>query len=240
MKNAAIFVHDSPDDPALFGTILRERGFAVNVIDTRSESVRGFDALAPDLLMVMGGPMGVYEADHHPFLYDEIRVLEKRLGTDRPTLGVCLGAQLIAAALGRKVYKGAQGPEFGWKNLEMTPAGQNHAVRHLAAGKTRMFQSHGDTFDLPANATLLASSAQYPHQIFSHGQNALALQCHPEVDAKIMRGWLPPQEWIAYLSSESGGLWDNDAFRKQTAENLETLNRQARLFLEEWLGSVGL
>src|ERR1044072_1933768 len=194
-KTAVVFYHDSPEDPGLFGQILKDRGFALRLIDTRKEDIKNLDPLACGLLMVMGGPMAVYEADRYPYLYDEISAMELGIAAGRPMLGVCLGSQLMAKALDKKVYKGAAS-EFGWHKLDLSEAGKNHPARHFDSAKTLMFQSHEDTFDLPERALLLASSDKYKNQIYSYGKNAIAMQCHPEVTPDLLNGWLPADSWL--------------------------------------------
>ena len=138
------------------------------------------------LTVILGGPIGVYETADYPFLTQEIELLKQRLALNLPTLGICLGAQLIAHALGAKVYAGTQ-KEIGWSSLEIKPVAQNP----LALLKDiPVLHWHGDTFDLPEHAELLASSALYPHQAFKLGSNILALQFHLEVAADAMEKWL--------------------------------------------------
>lgn len=151
----------------------------------------GVDDLGPaldyeGLTIILGGPIGVYETDDYPFLIDEISGLRQRLKDNKPTIGICLGAQLIAHALGAKVYVGEQ-KEIGWSELEI----KNVEHNILAPLKdTKVLHWHGDTFDLPENATLLASSALYPNQAFSVGKSILALQFHLEVLEESFEKWL--------------------------------------------------
>ncbi|MBP7880671.1 MAG: glutamine amidotransferase [Acinetobacter sp.] len=151
----------------------------------------GVDDLSPalnyeGLTIVLGGPIGVYETEDYPFLVDEIAGLKQRLAANKPTIGICLGAQLIAHALGAKVYAGHQ-KEIGWGLLEIKAAELNI----LSPLKdTHVLHWHGDTFDLPENATLLASSDIYPNQAFSIGNNILALQFHLEIAEQSFEKWL--------------------------------------------------
>jgi GMP synthase (glutamine-hydrolysing) len=237
MKTAVIFMHEPTEGVGLFGGILQERGFMLRPVLTAMETI-DMEPLTPDLLVVMGGPMGVYEADRHPYLTREIAIIKERMAADRPTLGICLGAQLMAAALGANVYKGTQGPEYGWREIRVNAAGKARAVRHLEG---MMFHYHGDTFDMPPDATLLASSEKYKNQVFSHGKNALAFQCHPEVTAEILVDWAPPGDWLEGLARERDGKkWSMEDFMLETAAHIATLNRKAGLFLNEWLESVDL
>ena len=138
------------------------------------------------LTIILGGPIGVYESDDYPFLQKEIDLLKVRLKQNLPTLGICLGAQLIAHALGAKVYAGDQ-KEIGWSTLNISDSANNLLS---ALSNTLVLHWHGDTFDLPKNAELLASSALYPHQAFSIGKNILALQFHLEVAGESLEKWL--------------------------------------------------
>nr|WP_291368970.1 MULTISPECIES: glutamine amidotransferase [unclassified Acinetobacter] len=138
------------------------------------------------LTIILGGPIGVYETDDYPFLQQEIDLLKVRLENNLPTLGICLGAQLIAHALGAKVYAGHE-KEIGWSKLSLSSA-ENNPLNPLT--DTAVLHWHGDTFDLPEQAELLASSEIYPNQAFSVGKNILALQFHIEVAADSLEKWL--------------------------------------------------
>lgn len=138
------------------------------------------------LTIILGGPIGVYETEDYPFLKDEIEYLKQRLSKNLPTLGICLGAQLIAHALGAKVYAGPQ-KEIGWSSLQINDVKNNPLY---VLGETKVLHWHGDTFDLPEHAELLASSEIYPNQAFRVGTNILALQFHVEVAADSMEKWL--------------------------------------------------
>ncbi|MGB4107525.1 MAG: glutamine amidotransferase [Alphaproteobacteria bacterium] len=235
MKTALVITHEKHEGPGQFGEILRARGFGIRVIFTPAESITDFDPLVPDFVLVMGGPMGVYEEDIYPFLKEEKDFLAKRIKADRPTLGVCLGAQIIAAALGEPVFKGRPGQEIGWNKLEIK--NKNHPIRHLAGDKTNMFHWHGDTFDLPKGAELLASSNMYENQAFGVGRNVLALQCHPEITRALSVEWL---DTMGAEVTRSKIVGDIEELKEQTDKNIDTMNTQAKLFFEEWLGSVGL
>ena len=138
------------------------------------------------LTVILGGPIGVYETEDYPFLQQEIDLLKVRLEQNLPTLGICLGAQLIAHALGAKVYAG-HSKEIGWSKLSLSSV-ENNPLQNLE--NIEVLHWHGDTFDLPAQAELLASSAVYPNQAFRMGNNILALQFHAEVEAEHLEKWL--------------------------------------------------
>jgi GMP synthase (glutamine-hydrolysing) len=140
------------------------------------------------VLIVLGGPIGVYQEHAYPFLTDELRLLERRLAADLPTLGICLGAQLMARALGAKVYAGPR-KEIGWSPLQLSEAGWQSCLARLAKRETAVLHWHGDTFDLPAGATHLASTPAYESQAFAWGTRGLALQCHAEVTARGLEQW---------------------------------------------------
>jgi GMP synthase (glutamine-hydrolysing) len=140
-------------------------------------------------LVVMGGPMGVSDTDSHPYLADELELLANAVAADRPVLGVCLGAQLLAAALGGTVYRGAQ-LEIGPGTVTLSAAGRSDPVLG-AAGRAELpvVHWHQDTFELPADAVRLAGSDLYPNQAFRVGARAYGLQFHVEVDRALAEGW---------------------------------------------------
>lgn len=151
----------------------------------------GIDSLATirddvDLLIVLGGPIGAYQEASYPFIRDELRLLENRLAKDLPTLGICLGAQLMARALGANVHPGEH-KEIGWAPLIFPSISQNAALDHLQG--VPVLHWHSDTFDVPAGAIHLASTEHYQNQAFSWGRNGLALQFHAEVSAGALERW---------------------------------------------------
>ena len=184
-------------------------------------------------MIVLGGAPGVYQADLYPFIGREIALLEKRLAAGLPALGICLGAQMMAKALGASVYPGPQGKEIGWHNLHVNEAGRKTVARHLDGSHTSMMHWHGDTFDLPQGATLLASSETYQNQIFSWGRAALALQCHTEVDRTILRNWM-----VNAAGEDAAGNMDIQKIKDDTEQNLVMLNAQAGKFITEWLQQI--
>jgi len=177
--------HLAFEDLGSLEDVFYQLGFRVRYFEA------GVDDLSPalnyeGLTIILGGPIGVYETEDYPFLIDEISGLRQRLKDDKPTIGICLGAQLIAHALGANVYAGEQ-KEIGWSELEIKNVEQNI----LSPLKdTKVLHWHGDTFDLPENVTLLASSAMYPNQAFSIGKNILALQFHLEILEESFEKWL--------------------------------------------------
>ncbi|MGE6786587.1 glutamine amidotransferase [Ensifer adhaerens] len=179
-RKALALRHVHFEDLGSFAGPLRAAGFEIEYRDVGDEDYLSFDPLEPDLVIVLGGPIGVYEDEAYPFVAEEIALLQARLAGDRPTLGICLGAQLIARALGARVYASGL-KEIGFSPLSLTAAGQASPLRHLA--DVAVLHWHGDTYDLPAGADLLASTPQTVQQAFARGKTLLALQFHPEAEA---------------------------------------------------------
>lgn len=218
-----------------FGKVLEARGAEITTIVSCLEDISEIDPKAHDLAIVCGGSMGVYQADIFPYLKNEIKYIEARLKHDLPLVGICLGSQLMAKALGADVYPGKQGQEIGWYPLTLSEEGKNSPVRHLAGDKTPMLHWHGDTYDFPEGATLLASSDKYRIQAYEYGGNAIGLQCHPEVTAESLECWLASGGFSA-IEKHSG--MNVNEFRAVTQENARTLQAQSALFLNEWLDKV--
>jgi GMP synthase (glutamine-hydrolysing) len=149
--------HLAFEDLGGFGQPLRDAGYDIRYADMGVDDVAGFGD--PDLLVVLGGPIGAYEEQLYPYLADEIAFIARRLAAAHPTLGICLGAQLMARALGARVYPGPA-KEIGWKPLSLTGAGRD--VMGPLAGLP-VLHWHGDIFDLPEGAVNLASTNVCPH-----------------------------------------------------------------------------
>ena len=153
---------------------------------------RGEPLPAPDELdglVVMGGPMGVGDTAEHRYLARESKLIAAIVHAGRPVLGVCLGAQLLAHALGARVYRGER-DEIGCGAVSLTAAGREDPVLGSVGTATLpVVHWHRDTFELPADATLLASSERFPHQAFRVGTRAYGLQFHVEVEQELARTW---------------------------------------------------
>lgn len=189
-RTALVLRHDSVIGLGNLGPTLEAHGYEIVTVDAPTTDVAALDALAPDLVVVLGGEEGAYETDRFPYLADEIALLRTRIAAEAPIFGVCLGAQLLASSLGAEVFAGPK-KEVGWLIVEPSEAGAASPVRHFAGVPT--VQWHGDTFELPAGVERLASSSAYENQSFSRGDWLLAVQFHPEVTDEMHEDWL--HEW---------------------------------------------
>lgn len=188
-KRSAVALRHVPfEDLGLLQPLLERAGYDIAYCDAPVDDLNDPPIERADLLIVLGGPVGVYETDRYPFLVRELEILERRLAKNRPTLGICLGAQLMAGALGARVFPGAT-KEIGWGTVEVTRDGHKSCLRSLAQGGA-VLHWHGDTFDLPAGALRLASTPAYENQAFRFGANALAMQFHLEVVPARFEHWL--------------------------------------------------
>jgi len=184
-RSALILIHEPNEGEGLLGPALKAAGFD---LVHRFRHLEASDASAP-LWVLMGGPMAVYESDRHLFLAAEITAIQARLAAGRPMLGICLGAQLIAAAAGAAVQRGQAGPEIGVAPITLCEAAALDPVFADLLPHPAFAHWHGDTFDAVPGATRLASSAMYPEQAFRLG-NSYGLQFHPELDAATFEHWL--------------------------------------------------
>jgi GMP synthase (glutamine-hydrolysing) len=195
--------------------VLGERGRPVRYLDVGVARIEAPNPVAASLLVVLGGPL-----------------IEKRIAAGLPTLGICLGAQLIARALGARVYPAAQA-ELGWTPLTLTDAGRASPLRHLDGAHTSMLHWHGDTFELPANATRLASTPACENQAFAWGDHVLGLQCHPEVRTDRFEPWL-----IGNANELAGHGIDARQLRADTARYGPALEAAACRMFGAWLDQV--
>ena len=153
-------------------------------------------------LVVMGGPMNVGEEDKHPFLKVENRFIQEAVQKGVPFLGICLGAQLLAKALGAKVYK-AKRPEIGWDDVSLTgEAKADRLLGTVSGANLKVLQWHEDTFDLPVNSTLLASSAVVPNQAYRYKDRFYGLQFHLEANRPMLEDWFKNKPELQKILSE--------------------------------------
>lgn len=186
MPSAIALRHVSFEDLDAFAAPLAARGYAITYREAPVDDLGARDLAETDLLIVLGGPISAYDEASYPFLKAELRLIETRLTQGRPVLGICLGAQLMAKALGARVYPGNK--ELGWAPLDLTDDGAS-SVLHFITPAIKVLHWHGDTFDLPIGVAHLASTAHNPHQAFTLDHHGLALQFHIEASAKGLERW---------------------------------------------------
>ena len=229
-----VLQHIACEPPAAFEDELRSRGLDV----TRVELDEG--ETPPDwrefpAIVVMGGPMGAYDEAEHPWLAGEKRLLREAVEADVPVWGVCLGAQLLASALGARVYRGDQ-PEVGLLPVHLTPEAADDPVFGDAPGSFPTLQWHGDSFDLPDGATLLATSPAYPHQAFRVGRS-YGLQFHIEVPLELATEWAEVPAYAESLESTLGpGALDE--LLADVARNANVTVPLARGLFGRWVENV--
>jgi GMP synthase (glutamine-hydrolysing) len=232
MKREVLAIrHVHFEDLGSLELVLGDRGQLVRYLDVGRARIEAPDPLDTSLMVVLGGPIGAYDDALFPHLNPLLAMLKKRIEAGLPTIGICLGAQLIARALGAKVYPAAQ-KELGWKPLTLTDAGRASALRHfeIDGESTPVLHWHGDTFDLPKGATLLASTDVCRNQAFSWGDHVLGLQCHPEVLVDRFESWL-----VAYPGEVAESGTDVVTLRADTARHGPVLEGAARKMFGEWL-----
>ncbi|MBL8645268.1 MAG: glutamine amidotransferase [Rhodospirillaceae bacterium] len=235
MPTVTAIRHVAFEDLGTLEDIFAARGWTWRYVEAGTVDWAGLNPLADDLVVVLGGPVAVYDGADYPFIARELDFLRERLAKKRPTLGLCLGAQMIAAALGARVYPGPV-KEIGWSPLQIVGLGQTSPVKHLSAENSFMFHWHGDTFDLPDDAVLLASTEGCAHQAFIWNDVVLAFQCHPEVRARDLEKWFIGH--AAELNATPGV--NAKLLRADTQRYGAALEKQARLCFEAWLDTLKL
>ena len=229
-KTVNVIRHLAFEDLGAFEPVLQMAGYSIRYHDIGIDDIAALDPHDAGLLVVLGGPIGAYEDDKYPFLISEMKLLEARLAADKPTMGICLGAQLMARALGARVYPGAE-KEIGFAPLSLTDAGrasclgvfENEPVLHW----------HGDIFDLPDGATCLASTRVCPNQAFSYGANAIAFQFHPEAGGAGFERWL-----IGHTAELAQAGKDIPQLRAENKKLAPEMKRRAESCLQQWLAQL--
>ncbi len=186
VKQVIVIQHHESEGLGTFEPVLNKAKISVRSIRIfAGEKVPDRLGEEGDGLIVLGGSFGVYESEKYPFLLDEIRLIESALREGKPIFGICLGSQLLASALGAKVYKcGRQ--EIGWHPVILSEAAKADALWRAIENEFTAFHWHGDVFDLPARAVSLASSAMTEHQVFRYADKFYGILFHPEATKEII------------------------------------------------------
>ncbi len=182
-----IFQHVPTEGPGLIADMLEGRGIPFAVVEAHEEDPFPLSTAGYTAVISMGGPMSAN--DDLPFIHREREFLAEAAGRGIPVLGICLGAQILAAALGSRVYPGTVN-EVGWGEVQLTPDGEVDRILGGLDSSLPVLHWHSETFDLPRDAVLLTSTPDYLHQAFRWGENAYGLQFHLEVNEGMVRDWL--------------------------------------------------
>lgn len=207
--------------------MLNRAGYNVHYCDIGVDELWTLEPVKSELVIALGGPIGAYEDGKYPFLREEVDLLEQRLAAGRRRIGICLGAQLMARALGARVYPALE-KEIGFKPLILT--GDGRASCLAAFDDVPVLHWHGDTFDLPQDATRLASTPACENQAFSYGPNAIGFQFHPEAGGPGFERWL-----IGHAVELAQAGIDVPALRAEHQARSLDLQRRAAACLDDWL-----
>jgi GMP synthase (glutamine-hydrolysing) len=234
MQRSAVALRHVPfEDLGLLAPILQREGWEVSFRDVATDDLVHHSMADAGLLIVLGGPIGAYETEAYPFLTSELALLEYRLARDLPVLGICLGSQLMAKALGSRVFAGPV-KEIGWGRVELTKPGAASCLGPLGEDDAVVLHWHGDSFDLPRGAQLLASNRHYENQAFAYRRNALALQFHLEADPRRLEQW-----FVGHAAELAAAKLSVAELRAATARLADGRTLLADRVFTRWLREVG-
>jgi GMP synthase (glutamine-hydrolysing) len=217
MRRLLVCQHVAHEILGILDPLLREAGFRIRYVNfgRQPEAKPNMDRYHG--LIVLGGPMNCDQSDRYPHLDTEVQLVQSAIEMGKPVLGICLGSQIIARALGARVRRNPV-KEIGWYDLSPTTTGQQDPLFSELDATQKIFQWHGDTFDIPAHAVRLASSPDCENQAFRYGDNVYGLQFHLEVDQPMIERWLH----APVNQRELDGLEDGKARVQQIVEETPT------------------
>jgi GMP synthase (glutamine-hydrolysing) len=224
--------HVCCETPGKIGEALRAQGVSTKIVRIFEGNQVPDEMGETAGLIVMGGPMGVYEQDRYPFLRQEARLIEQALKDEKPVLGICLGSQLLASALGARVKPGKQ-KEIGWHPVRLTRSAEADRLWNGITSPFIAYHWHGDIFDLPRGAVSLASSVLTQCQAFRYSKNAYGFLFHMEVTERIMKDMV--RTFADELRSE--GL-DRAEMLRGANERLQGLHRIGATVFQRWVGAL--
>ncbi len=224
-----ILQHVACESPGLLEELLVERGIDMRIVRLDMGDEVPQTLAADDGLVIMGGPMSVLDVEEYPWIQDELRLIETTLDADQPILGICLGSQLLATALGEEVVRGPQ-PEIGWQPVELNASAAHDRLFNDLASPFMAFHWHADTFEAPPGAVNLAHSTYSPCQAFAVNQRAYGLLFHLEVlDATV-------EKMLDSFGPDIAPLHINPAaVRRGCAECIGNLHEIGAVVFNRWL-----
>ena len=231
-KSVAALRHVHFEDLGNLAPVLKRHGYEITYLDVGVDDLSNLDPVKPDLVVVLGGPIGVYEEDKYLFLREELALLKTRLAGDRPTLGICLGGQLVARALDASVYSmGIK--EIGFAPIQLTPDGLRSCLSAFVEDGV-VLHWHGDTFNLPERAVCLAHTTACANQAFAYGPKVLGLQFHLEMSLPSFERWL-----IGHACELAASGCSVSDLRAAAKRHAPALARKAEAFLNRWFQEMG-
>lgn len=237
MRNLLVIQHVPYEPLGTLNPLLKREGYRIRYVNFgRHPDARvGIDGY--NGLVVLGGPMGVEDTESHPHLEHEAELIRAAIDREVPVLGICLGAQLIAKALGAEVRKHHE-KEIGWYALQTTDAAREDPVfAHFETSEV-VFQWHGDTFDIPEGAVHLASTEGCPNQAFRYGESVYGLQFHLECDEPMIDRWLRVPHHVEEIASTRGRI-DSAVIRDLTPRHIGRLKSLSDRVFGEFVRILG-
>jgi len=231
VKRLLVFQHVAHEILGTLNPLLKRAGFRIRYINfsrhpDAQPSLDGYDGL-----VILGGPMSVNDSDRLPHLSTEMHLIEQAMKRNLPVLGICLGAQLIAKTLGAAVYPNRE-KEIGWYDVAPTEEAKNDSLLGTWAPSEKIFQWHGETFDIPRTGRHLAFSPLCSHQAFRYGTNVYAFQFHLEVEERMIQRWLCVEENQIEIAS-LGGKINPERIHAETALHIGSLQELSdQVFVE--------
>lgn len=236
MRNALVFQHVAHEILGTLHPLVKQAGIRIRYANFGREPNLKINSKSYDGLIILGGPMGVYEADKYEHLKVEMECIREFIADDKPILGICLGAQLIAATLGAKVAPAAES-EVGWYDVALTDEGQKDPIMGVMQESQKIFQWHFDSFQLPDGAVWLASSNACTYQGFRWGTKVYGFQFHLEVDEKMIHRWLDlPAHQNLFAGDE--GVAVREMIREQTSQYIAASKEMSNRVFRNYINMV--
>lgn len=229
-KTAIAIRHLMFEDLGIIGPLLADRDYRVRYLDAGIDTIDTATLADADLVVVLGGPIGANDSDRYPFLTAELEAMTARVQARRPTLGICLGAQLVARALGARVEATGR-TEIGYAPLTLTAEARESPLRHLQ--DVPVLHWHGDQFAIPAEAVRLAATPDFPNQAFAAGPEILGLQFHLETHHRDIERWL-----IGHAETLAAVGIHPEPLRRRAADVGPALFAAAVQVFAEWLDAL--
>jgi GMP synthase (glutamine-hydrolysing) len=233
LRRVMVFQHAGHEPLGTLNPLLKASGLRLRYVNFAREPESQPDIRSYSGLVILGGPMGVYESDKFPHLAWEMKQIEQALKMDIPVLGICLGAQLLAQVLGSPVKK-AHSLEFGWHDIHLTQKGQADPLFSDFSASEKLFQYHQDMFEPPKSAEHLAFSSLIEGQAFRYGTKAYGLQFHLEADLPMIQRWLTRPDSQAFIQNSNVSVTHEQVL----SESLQNMDRSLFLSLsvfQKWI-----